>query len=173
MDKVETGKDLALFNVYMTAARKPRFKWVGPLQKETVYLYGLENTQVITDFDSAMLVPGICVVYGNNHHTLLRKRRFPNIRTAGTYTECFELLKEGKVQLTATSDTTLPYLLKIAGIEKERIHKVPPPLMQSNGFIAFSRNIPDTTIAKWQAAFDALVDSGRYQSLCDLYFANK
>ena len=41
--------------------------------------------------------------------------------------------------------------------------------MESEGYLAFSKETPDEMIRIWQGALDQLKASGRYQELFDLY----
>lgn len=58
-----------------------------------------------------------------------------------------------------------------AGIPVSAAHRVPEPVVQSAGYIAFSRSVDDAVVRQWQEAFNSLVGSGLYQELYDRYYS--
>jgi len=170
MEILGTHKSVALFNVNRTPGREPLYKWVGPLQPEIDFLYGLKRNSRIKTLDDARHVKSICVVNENSHHTRLYQLGFTNVVTNNSYESCFQMLKDGRVDLTPLSESALAAMLAKTHIEYSSIHKVPEVLLQSQGHIAFSLDIPDTVIRQWQEAFDALIESGEYARLRDTYF---
>ncbi|WP_165610827.1 substrate-binding periplasmic protein [Pseudodesulfovibrio hydrargyri] len=169
MDALASRPDAAFFNVYRTPQREARFKWVGPLQREVDYLYGLKGS-AIGDLDAARSVSAICAVEGSQHHTVLLERGFTNVVAAPTYGECFARLKSGDADLAVSSDETLIQKLHAADIPASDIRRVPEPLVQSAGYIAFSPQVDDEVIHRWQAALNGLIASGRFQTLYDRYY---
>jgi polar amino acid transport system substrate-binding protein len=161
--------DVAFFNVYRTPQREARFKWVGPLQREEDYLYGLGG-DVAASLNAARTVPAICAVKGSQHHTTLLELGFANVVAAPSYSECFSRLKSGEATLAVSSDETLLRKLHAAGIPPADVRRVPEPLVQSAGYIAFSPQVNDAVIRRWQAALNGLISSGRFQTLYDLYY---
>ena len=168
--QLESQPDVVFFNIYRTPQREHRFKWIGPLQREVDYLYGLAGSKDIDNLDAAREVPSICTVDGSQHHRVLLARGFTNVVPADTYSECFARLKRGETTLAVSSEETLLQKLRKVGIPATDIHRVPVALVQSAGYIAFSPNVDDKTLAEWQAAFNALVGSGQYQELYELYY---
>jgi polar amino acid transport system substrate-binding protein len=169
MAALASHKDTAFFNVYRTPQREAHYKWVGPLQREVDYLYGLKGTR-ITGLDAAKSAPAICAVEGSQHHTVLLERGFTNVVAAPTYGACFDRLKAGTATLAVSSDETLMQKLHAADIPAPDIRRVPEPLVQSAGYIAFSPQVDDTVIRRWQAALNGLISSGRFQTLYDRYY---
>jgi polar amino acid transport system substrate-binding protein len=169
MAALTSGTDTAFFNVYRTPQREARFKWVGPLQREVDFLYGLKGN-AIGGLDEAKAVPAICAVYGSQHHNVLLEHGFTNVAAAPTYRECFSRLKSGAATLAVSSDETLLQKLHAAGIPASDVRRVPEPLVQSAGYIAFSPQVDDAVIRRWQAALNGLISSGRFQTLYDRYY---
>ena len=169
MEALASRADTAFFNVYRTPQREARFKWVGPLQREVDYLYGLKGNE-FGDLTEARSALSICAVEGSQHHTVLQERGFDNVLAAPTYQECFSRLKAGTVTLAVSSDETLLQKLHAAGIRAAEIRRVPEPLLQSAGYIAFSPQVDDSIIRRWQNALNGLISSGRFQTLYDRYY---
>jgi polar amino acid transport system substrate-binding protein len=151
MEAIASRSDTAFFNVYRTPQREARFKWVGPLQREVDYLYGLRETR-INGLDQARSAPSICAVEGSQHHTVLLERGFANVVAAPTYGECFARLRSGDATLAVSSDETLMQKLHAADIPASQINRVPEPLVQSAGYIAFSLQVDDEVVRRPERA---------------------
>ena len=168
---VQKDSDMALFNVSRTPDREATVKWVGPLQVETDYFYEMKNSPTgITSLEDAKKVDEICVLNGAIHHKILLKNDFANLFTNVSYANCFKMLKAGRVNLTLSARSSVSEKLKDAGIGLDQIHQTPVLLLESGGYIAFSKNIPDSIVQKWQEALDQLKKSGKYQLLYKQYF---
>jgi ABC-type amino acid transport substrate-binding protein len=89
---------------------------------------------------------------------------------ASTYNACFRRLRTGAATLAVSSDETLLQKLHAAGIPAADVRRVPEPLVQSAGYIAFSPQVGDEVIRRWQAALNGLIASGRLQILYDRYY---
>lgn len=167
---VQDEQDFALFNVTRTAEREETVKWVGPIQKSYANFYELKEAPTgIKTLEDAKKVAGISVLNGNVHHKLLTKHGFTNLQPATSYVSCFKMLAFKRVNLTPSSNLALMERLKAAGISPDEIRRTPVVLFESKGYIAFSKNIPDIVIEKWQQALDQLKRSGKYEQLYQLY----
>ena len=169
MEALASRADTAFFNVYRTPQRDKLFKWVGPLQREVDYLYGLKGNDY-GDLAEARAALSICAVAGSHHHTVLLERGFDNVIAAPTYQECFSRLKDGTATLAVSSDETLLQKLHTANIPAAQIRRIPEPLVQSAGYIAFSPKVDDAIVRRWQNALNGLISSGRFQTLYDRYY---
>ncbi|WFS64331.1 transporter substrate-binding domain-containing protein [Pseudodesulfovibrio thermohalotolerans] len=170
MQALTSRPDTVFFNVYRTPQREERFKWVGPLQREIDYLYGLRRNGPIGGLAEARQVPAICAVDGSQHHATLLELGFKNIVPVRTYLQCFAMLKEGSVTLAVSSEETLLRKLRQTELPASDIRRVSEPLLQSAGYIAFSPEVDDAVVRKWQAALNALISSGRFQELYERYY---
>ncbi len=171
---VQKGDNIAFFNVSRTPGREHTVKWVGPLQKETDYFYEMKDEPTgITQLEDAKKVAGICVLNGSIHETILRQNNFTNIFTNPSYIGCFKMLKLGRVSLTPSAETLVGKRMEQAGLTPDQVRQTPVVLLESEGYIAFSKNIADEVIRKWQHALDQLIESGRYQQLFNEYYASE
>lgn len=160
--------NIALFNVSKTSSREHMFKWVGPLLKETDYFYEMQdNPTEIKTLEDARGVKSICVLNGGIHESILKNNNFKNIYTNKNYVNCFKMLILGRASLIPASSVKMKQLeqegMPISGIQK--IIKTPVILLESRGYIAFSKSISDETIKKWQRSLDRIKKSGKYQHL--------
>lgn len=166
---LKTNPGYALFNVNRTEKREEEMKWVGPLQRSVTHLY--ENADKATgakSLEEAKAQESICVLRGNVHHRYLERQGFENIYPANSYASCVNMLSLGRVSMTPLSNLS-QLVLNPQTSETTKLQKTVVKIMESEGYLAFSKETPDETIRIWQAAFDQLKTSGRYQELLDLY----
>ena len=167
---VQQDANTAFFNVSRTPERENSFKWVGPLQREKDYFYEMKNAPTgIKTLEDAKKINSICVLNGSIHESILREKNFTNIFVNVSYIGCFQMLKMGRVDLAPKAAGTIAKTIEKAGISPDQIQQTPVILMESEGYIAFSKSIPDEIVQKWQNAFDQIKKSGRYQELIDQY----
>ena len=171
LQQVVNEPDFAFFNVSRTAEREHLVKWVGPLQLDVSYLYKMKEnpTQVLT-MEDAREVEAICVLRGGVHFRSLYKEGFHNLIENDSYVKCFQMLAAGRVNLTVSAVTSLTGKLQQAGIDPALVEQTPVMVSRVGGYIAFSRNIPDSVIQRWQDGLDALKRSGKYRELYTDYF---
>ena len=169
--QVRVEPDLAFFNVSKTPEREHFVKWVGPLQLDISYLYEMKEypTHVRT-MEDAKKVDSICVLRGGIHYNLLLDMGFTNLVENDSYVQCFQMLAQNRVNLTPSAQESLPGKLQQARIQQERIRQTPVLVSKVEGYIAFSNNISDSVVEKWQNALNQLKQSGKYQQLYNEYF---
>ena len=172
--QAQNNINYALFNVSRTPERENSCKWVGPLQKEVDYFYEMkEKPTGIKTIEDAKKVDSICVLLGSIHETILRKNNFTNINTNYNYEGCFKMLAAGRVNLTPKATSTVAKTIERAGIDPNKIQQTPVVLLESEGYIAFSKNISDATIQKWQDALEQIKESGKYEYFYKKYYLSK
>lgn len=165
---VQSSPDYALFNVNRTEEREHTVKWVGPLQSSITHFY--ENAKAptgIKSMEDAKRVGSICVMRGNVHHRYLERQGFTNIYPVNSYASCIDMLILGRVSITPLSN--LSALAESKNPEATLVKKTPVKVMESEGYLAFSKNTSDALIEEWQAALDEIKASGRYDELLNLY----
>ncbi len=167
---VQQQDNRALFNVSRTPAREKLVKWVGPLQVERDYFYEMKKRATgAKTLNDAKKVKSICVMNGGVHESTLKKHGFTNYTTNTSYVNCFKMLKLGRVNLTPSATSTVNSKITEAGINPKEIIQTPVLLIESGGYLAFSKNVPQATIQKWQAALDSIKSSGEYKMLYEKY----
>jgi polar amino acid transport system substrate-binding protein len=166
---VENEPNFALFNLARRPHREAKFKWVGPLQKDTIYFYQTKKSSLkLITVDDARKVRSVCVLNGNTQDTLLTQKGFTNIYRNVSYEGCFSMLISERVDFAVIAESSLQETLKKAEIDPDSIE--PAQLLYfEQGYIAFSKTTPDEIIAKWQKAFNTLKANGKYQQLVKMY----
>ena len=166
---VQTKQAQALFNVNRTGDREDTVKWVGPLQRSVTHFYeNKENPTGIRQLEDAKKVDAICVLRGNVHHRFLEMEGFDNIYPANSYGNCIDMLEMKRVSLTPLSNLS-SLLAENNRTQVAFLQKTPVLLMKSEGYLVFSKDVPDAEIDQWQEALDRLKLSGRYDELVRKY----
>ncbi len=164
----------ALFNVNRNPEREHRFKWVGPLQSDTVYLFEHRNTgAAVRSLDQARQVPAVCVRRGNSHADFLRQQGFTNLVFASSYKSCWEMVAMGRVTLTTLGTNLIPSVEKAAREAAAEIRSTGVKLRDTQGYLAFSVDTPDEVVQRWQAALDKIRSGDIYQSLIHHFFCQQ
>ncbi|BBO66628.1 hypothetical protein DSCA_05580 [Desulfosarcina alkanivorans] len=167
---VQKKPDYALFNVSRKPDREKMVQWVGPLLDEVTFLYELADTPTpVLSRDDARKVDKICVRMGTADYEVLVEENFKNIYQNSIGANCFKMLVIGRVNLVSSDKHSLNNKLKQAGIPEDKIRQTPVIVHKSQGYIAFSNNIPKAVIAQWQNALDSLKQSGEYVQLVEKY----
>ncbi|OMH27548.1 ABC transporter substrate-binding protein [Motiliproteus sp. MSK22-1] len=160
----------ALFNLSKTEARKSKYKWVGPIQEDTVYFF--ENRKFpagIETISDARAVKAICVRRGNSQIDNMIENGFSNLVYSNSYSGCWGMLSSGRVNLMTLGSNLVPSI----SIDHNGSHSVQNTgvvLQKSVGYIAFSKDTSDRLIQQWQEALDGMKTSGRYRELVQEYF---
>lgn len=173
LELVQAEPGYALFNVNRTEAREQTLQWVGPLQRSTTHFY--ENKAAptgIKDLDDAKTVGEICVLRGNVHHRFLENQGFENLYPANSYANCIDMLGLQRVSLTPLSNLS-SLVRNTQSPAAQFLQKTPVKVMDAEGYLAFSLQTPAEVVQAWQAAFDRLVASGRYDQLVEQYLVNE
>lgn len=166
---VQTKQAQALFNVNRTDSREDTVKWVGPLQSSVTHFYeNKENPTGIKRLDDVKQVDAVCVLRGNVHHRFLEKNGFENIYPVSSYGNCIDMLEMKRVSLTPLSNLS-SLLDENNRTDEGFLQKTPVLLMKSKGYLAFSKDVSDAEIDKWQEALDSLKQSGQYDELVQKY----
>ncbi|MDF1552630.1 MAG: transporter substrate-binding domain-containing protein [Deferrisomatales bacterium] len=154
-----------LFNLNRTPEREDLFKWVGPIHATASYFFENDTRRTgIKGIEDAKGVGKICVLRSNAHNRFLAERGFENLVMADSYDGCIKMLLLGRVDLAPLST------LSSANADEQRtLRNTGVLMMESQGYIALSKDIPDAEVQRWQAAFDRIVASGRYAAISAKY----
>lgn len=163
----------ALFAIVRIPEREKLFKWVGPIFSEKDYFFKhRESTVEVRSLEDARNVERIAVRKdGYTHHTLLSKG-FTNLDVGPSYNSSYQKLAQGRVDLVLMGERTYYYMTKSAGLDPNLFERTCCEFAESSAWLAFSRDVPDETIAKWQAALDQLKSSGKYDEIMKRNFPN-
>ncbi|MGB0683884.1 MAG: substrate-binding periplasmic protein [Magnetovibrionaceae bacterium] len=154
-----------LFNIARTEEREALFKWIGPTWLVQDFIYAAaSNTDLPARMEEA-LDQKICVVRGNIHDSYFSKLAPRTVSRANTYETCFKRLHEGQADLTVIASVDLVTTLAKANLSPDQFVNTGIKVSEHGGYIAASLDLADDTVARWQAALDAMKADGRHAEI--------
>lgn len=168
--------DFAFFHLIQTEDRLPKYKWVGPIYDNPSYFYEhIARPTGISSVEDARRVAGVCAVRGTYNLRWLERHDFKNIIVANSFNACLRMLDYGRVALVQSTEhpgTLLDQPLAKKILRQTQVSNRSERLageFLGQGFIAFSNNVADAEIARWQQALDHLKQSGAFDQLQKKY----
>lgn len=156
----------ALFAIVRIPEREDLFKWVGPVFGEGDYFFKRTGADLkIVSLADARQVGRIAVRKGGYTHQLLTAKGFTNLDIGPTYESSYKKLVQGRVDLVLMGERTYSYMVGEVGLSSVLFERVGPKVADSTAWLAFSRDVSDATIEKWQQALDTLKANGTYDSI--------
>jgi ABC-type amino acid transport substrate-binding protein len=163
------GPRVALYSTGRTEEREKLFKWVGPIASLEYTLYGRNGSGLqINSLEAAKKGGCIGVVKDDARHQFLQENRFENITTCGSDAECLRSLMAGTTDLWLGSSANAADIARKEGIAPTAI-KALYPVRTVQLYIAFSNDTPDSVIARWQDALDAMKRDGTFDAIRKKY----
>ncbi|NDV28181.1 ABC transporter substrate-binding protein [Desulfovibrio sp. JC010] len=167
---VQSFPEKAFFIVAKRPERLGSVKWVGPLVTSGVYFYKAKGKQFEADsLEEMKQLESVCVGRGNADHTYLESLGFENLVPVNNQMVSLQLLVKGRVDVTPVSEMVMPAMAQQAGIDVSKIESTGVKLYDSELFLVFSKETPEWTVAKWQAALDELKRNGTYRGIYSKY----
>ncbi|BCS88468.1 substrate-binding periplasmic protein [Pseudodesulfovibrio sediminis] len=161
----------ALFAIVRIPKREKLFKWVGPIFEEGDYFFKRKGEPIVLhSLDDAKKVERIAVRKDGYTHQTLTANGFTNLDISPSYESSYRKLDEGRVDLVLMGERTYYYMLKDAGLDPTKFERTNIRFAESGAWLAFSRDIPDETIAKWQRALDSLKVDGSFDAIMEHNF---
>lgn len=157
-----------LFETVRTPEREDWFKWVGPIMLYNISLYGLKHK--IGDEAQDLVLPGKFVAcnYVNSitaqNLIELGFKDGKNLLLTSKSGDCLDMLLFERIDLIAVTEYALPeFRQKVAEAGRELLElKV---LTKRQRYLAFSKDVSDTRIAKWQQALEQSYLDGTMRKL--------
>lgn len=161
----------ALFAIVRIPKRENLFKWVGPIFEEGDYFFKLKGNPIeVNSLEDARCVDRIAVRKDGYTHQTLVDNGFDNLDVGPTYDTSYKKLEEGRVDLVLMGERTYYYMVKEAGIDPGKFERTRFKFAESGAWLAFSKDTPDATIIKWQAALDQLKVNGKWNEIMERNF---
>jgi len=160
--------NIVLFETIRRPEREELFKWVGPIKRFPVALYAkqgkipnnvtlgylLNNLIACETRNTAIVSELLALGFIIDHNLILT-------RESG---QCFEMIAKGRADITAINQELFEKrqpVLKKLGLTLEAIY----PLNHLELYLAFSKNIDDERIRKWQCALDNATRDGSLRAI--------
>jgi polar amino acid transport system substrate-binding protein len=164
-DAVLKRGNTALFSTVMTAERKPRLQWVGPLATLDTNLYAVKGSGIdIRTLDEARSAGAIATVAGYYTEQVLKQAGFRNLRSHPDEETAVRALLSGKVRLLVSNNTVMPAALERAGADMSDVESA-FTVSTDLTYIAFSRATSPDLVAGWQNRLDEMKWDGSFQAI--------
>lgn len=164
--KIQEEQRQVLFPLIRTPEREERFKWVGPLFSEREYFFKrADSPLVVNSLDDAKAVQRISVVRADYYHITLQRLGFSNLDVGTSHEIALRKLLEGRVDLTPIGERTFSYFIRQKGMDPEMFRKTNYQFDTSYLWIAFSLDVPDSMVMRWQYVLDTLKYNGTHAAI--------
>lgn len=159
----EKGPEVVIYSLNRTPQREELFKWVGPIgyYEQAFYAKKGSATAALVTFsyrqlEDAKKVDKIGVYKGDAGAQFLASQGFTNLDESLTDAEALKKLMDGEVQLWLGNKDGLAITAAQAGVNPDDLVMMPNVVIRADLYIAFSKDVPDSTVKAWQSALDAL-----------------
>lgn len=170
-EQTQTQERQALFAIVRIPKRENLFKWVGPIFEEGDYFFKKKGTKLeVRSLREAKSVNRIAVRKDGYTHQALEEAGFKNLDISPTYDSSYKKIAEGRVDLVLLGERTYYYMVRKAGLDHTLFEKTQCKFADSGAWLAFSKDIPDETIMKWQQALDTLKENGMFDQIMERNF---
>lgn len=172
-EQTQTAPMHAIFAIVRIPKREKLFKWVGPVFGEGDYFFKRKGTSLkVESLADAKKMGRIAVRKDGYTHQTLVAKGFENLDVGPTYDSSYKKLLEGRVDLVLMGERTYYYMVKKAGLNPNLFERTKFRFAESAAWIAFSPDVPDEIIEKWQGALDTLKANGTYDEIMNRNFHN-
>lgn len=154
----EQGENYVLFSTTQTPERKNKFKWVGPLAIKSHAFYTRAGSNITINSLEEAKALSIGVQLKGSSQDYLEGNGFENLDPAPTWNLTAKKLLLGRVDAWFSSMITAEEAIRRSDLQADI--KLSYIAAEFPTFIAFSLNVPDSTVAKWQAARDKIYNDG-------------
>ncbi len=149
-----TQQNTAFFSATSTPERKQKLKFVGPLIQSDVYIYKLKNSPVtIKSMADLYQLSSVGVPRGMLQEIFLTKKGIP-VTQFDDSTKLLLGLKNQRVAAVAIGSLPLRASARQIGLDPEQFEQTPVKLYENPLYIAFSKDVRDETVLRWQKALD-------------------
>ena len=174
LNMARTGENTALFETVRTPERENWFKWVGPLLHYHINLYGLRQ-RLGVNADQLQLPGKLIACSYRNAVTAKDIMQFGfeegrNLVLTSQSGECLDMRIAGRIDVMAITEYSFPQFasqVKQAGFDLTTVQY----LTERQRYLAFSRDIDDARIARWQRALEQSYADGTMRKIYQPVYA--
>lgn len=157
---------VGLFSTTRTAEREEHFRWVGPLATNRWCLFAKAEAGI----ELADLAAGGAYTIGTYRDDAVDA----HLRAAGLEAALkpttddrinARKLMEDKIDLWAGGELQVPFKARQSGYRADAIEPV-LTFAETEIYLAFNRDTDPELVARWQAAYEAMVADGSYAEIC-------
>ena len=162
--------NVLLFSMDRTESRESLFEWIGPVGKNTAYLYGRIDSNLLlpADISKAKEIPSIATTTDWWTEQLLKELGFTNLISSIDPLETARQLMTGKALLGIFTDLTVESIIKNAGYDTRDLKRSLE--IQTNYFyIAASTGTDEELVLRLQTALDDMKRDGSFEEILREY----
>ena len=152
--------NVVLMETTRTPERETHFKWVGPILIVKRIVYGLDSydkpLKTIADLRQGGT---ICVLRGSSNEGYLQSLGITRINAVTVPAQCLKMLAANRVQLFYTCEIGMDGLLKEQDLAADKV-KALMDLKKEYLYLAFSKDVSDARIRRWQDALETAKRDG-------------
>ncbi len=173
MHLLKHSDNAVLFAVAKTPQRTDDFKWACPIVETRYVLFAKKRAKYKIDNVSQLEQYTIGTIRADvGEQALMAVLDSPvNIFSNVSMAANLDMLERGRIQLVAYDELAAGAMFRRFGYDPADFEVV-FPITDSTTCYAFSKNVPDSTIATFQGHLNQIVRQDGYQSLVTEYFAN-
>ncbi|WP_067067224.1 substrate-binding periplasmic protein [Roseateles chitosanitabidus] len=168
--EAQDNQPTALFATARIPEREALFQWVGPIVQFQSTFYARADSRLrLRSLEEARRLQKVLVV--RDWYTLvqLQSAGFHNLQQISDPVQGVRMLQAGRAPVFAAERITMPQTLAQAGLSPKAV-KALFSFASSDGYIAFSRSTPASTVAAWQAQLAELKRDGSFAALHKRWF---
>jgi len=152
--------------------REQDFKWAGPLMNNPTYLFKRKNSSLqIQSLDDARKVASIGVVNNDFSHSYLNSLGFTNIQINNEASSLLDMLVAERFDLVASGEVS--YLMRRRQKRSDDVEKTSVLVFDSKLYVAFSKDIDDSWVERWQHALEHVKNSAQHAEIYHRYFGER
>jgi len=160
-----SGPEVGLFATTRTAEREELFKWAGPLTRLQWVFYAKKGGGLtINSLEDAKNVARIGTYRSDAREQFLQRQGFTNLNSVNDQVTNLRKLMLGRVDLVAGTNFGTYGIARKANIDPEEIEVV-FAFRTMDLYLAFSLDVPDKEVARWNRTFEAMHDDGAFRRI--------
>jgi len=169
---LENENNIVLFTTAKTEARVEMFKWVGPIttNTRTAIIALKENRIRIRSLDEAKkYLIGIIRNDAAEQILLSSGIEKESIQPVSRFEQNIKKIKVGRIDLIAYNEYSFYNIMRVKGMDSDEFETV-YRLKETIPCYAFSKNVSDSLVKKFQYALDKIMQDNEYQKLIEKYY---
>lgn len=168
-EMLESEKNIVLFSMLRTPEREKLFKWAGPIALSTTFLYAKKDAPITMHSFSDAQGLSVGLVRGYASEGLLAKKsHIVRIKSLKSVQACIDMLVSSRVDLISLEARTFDKAIREIDLDPANFKAV-WKISELRSYYAFSKNVPDSLVDRFQKALDHVHRSSFYEDLVRRY----
>ncbi|MCL2672761.1 MAG: transporter substrate-binding domain-containing protein [Alphaproteobacteria bacterium] len=171
LDRVMSGPNTSLFAIVKTPRREAAgLKWAGAVLSVTVDAIARKDSHIVISDDRELADFSIVVVKDDIGHQKAMEMGLParNITVKNTAEEAIQELHDGRAEFMFYTEVAAKWIMKNMGLDPDDYAKS-WTLQRTPVYYAFSKDVSNDFVEKFQEALDEVLISPQYQDIVDKY----